>query len=446
MKCLLRSGICLLLLAFSVSTFAQDSNESAADLRKAINQLRQEYESRIQALEKRVAEAEQQSANSQTSPQPVTATSSVSSGNSAFNPAMGVIFSGQAWNYQHDPEGYQIPGHPFGGEAGPVAEGLSIGETEIDISANVDDKFTAWLTTPIVIEDGDAGIELEEAWIETTALPAGFSARVGRFFSNIGYLNNKHAHAWDFIDQPLAYQAFLGGQYLDDGLQLRWLAPTDLYIELGGEVLRGDRYPAVGATHSGIGSHTLFAHMGGDVGDSNSWLAGVSYLRADSTDRISGSVNDPLLFTGNADIIIADFTWKWSPYGNWQQKNFVFQTEYLQNNEKGDYTLSGNQVLAYDDHRSGWHAQAIFQPFPQWRFGARYDILSAGNPGLIFSGTALEPLGNNPDRYSFMVDWSNSEFSRLRLQLTRDEAGLVSDTQFGLQYIYSIGAHGAHSF
>jgi hypothetical protein len=45
-----------------------------------------------------------------------------------------------------------------------------------------------------------------------------------------------------------------------------------------------------------------------------------------------------------------------------------------------------------------------------------------------------------------MVDWSNSEFSRLRLQYTRDEAGLTDDDQFGLQYILSIGAHGAHTF
>jgi hypothetical protein len=45
-----------------------------------------------------------------------------------------------------------------------------------------------------------------------------------------------------------------------------------------------------------------------------------------------------------------------------------------------------------------------------------------------------------------MVDWSNSEFSRLRFQYNRDEAGVEGDNQFGLQYIFSIGAHGAHSF
>jgi hypothetical protein len=45
-----------------------------------------------------------------------------------------------------------------------------------------------------------------------------------------------------------------------------------------------------------------------------------------------------------------------------------------------------------------------------------------------------------------MVDWSNSEFSRLRLQFTNDETGSESINEWALQYIHSIGAHGAHTF
>jgi hypothetical protein len=56
------------------------------------------------------------------------------------------------------------------------------------------------------------------------------------------------------------------------------------------------------------------------------------------------------------------------------------------------------------------------------------------------------PAESDPRRYSIMADWSNSEFSRLRLQYTLDQAGIEDDNQWGLQYIFSIGAHGAHSF
>jgi hypothetical protein len=46
-----------------------------------------------------------------------------------------------------------------------------------------------------------------------------------------------------------------------------------------------------------------------------------------------------------------------------------------------------------------------------------------------------------------MLDWSPSEFSRLRAQYAWDNARAdQEDHQFLLQYLYGIGAHGAHKF
>lgn len=423
-----------------VSTYADQTDGAALEqLRSELVQLREEYETRIAALEQRLAKSEQPA------PLPVQESRPVS-GSSRFNPDIGIIFQGQAWQYGESPENYQIPGFPIGGEAGPVPEGLSLGETEIDISANVDDWFTAWLTLPVVIEDGEAAVEIEEAWIETTALPAGLSLRMGRFFSGIGYLNGQHSHAWDFVDQPLPYQAFLGSQYLDDGVQLRWVAPTDLYFELGAELLRGDRYPVSGAQDSGLGAYSLRARIGGDVGISHSWQAGLSWLSGESLERASGVEDEPLLFSGDSDLLMAELVWKWAPNGNWKQRNFKFQAEYLKRDERGSYTLPDGPELPWDASEEGWYLQAVYQPRPHWRFGVRYDALSGDDPGAAFDGSALAMGGSDPKRYSLMTDWSRSEFSRLRLQYTRDRAGLQSDDQWGLQYIYSIGAHGAHSF
>ncbi len=433
---------CVIAFLFTNSAMAQSSD--IASLRVAIDELRADYELRIAALEKRIAVAEQNAKPAQiVAALPM---SRSSGSDSAFNPAIGVIFQGQAWNYNNSPEEYSVQGFPFGGEAGPFDEGIAIGEAEINISASVDDKFTAWLTAPLLIEDGEAIIEIEEAWLETTALPGGLSARFGRFFSGIGYLNNKHAHSWDFADQPLPYQAFLGDQYLDDGVQIRWIAPTELFVEAGAELLRGSRYPAAGAAHSGFGGNSLFVNIGGDVGSDHSWLAGVSYLSAESIDRTSGNEDDPLLFSGDSDMTIAHFVWKWVPNGNWKQRNLVIQSELFWNSEDGDYTLPGGIPLAYDNDQRGWYLQAVYQPFPRWRFGTRIDSLSKGNAGLAFSGSSLAAPSDNPMRYSLMSDWSNSEFSRLRLQYTRDEAGPSDENQWGLQYILSIGAHGGHSF
>lgn len=444
------------LISTAAPALAQPESELDA-LRAELAQMRADYELRIGLLEQRLNAAEQKAgeqipAPTQHAPHPdpwqpdPSVSQMAGGGNYSSNPDIGVIFQGQAWSYDNDPDDYQIPGFPLGGEAGPLPAGLGLGEIEVNISANVDDKFTAWLTVPIAIEDGEAAVEVEEAWIETMAMPAGLSLRVGRFFSNIGYLNEKHAHSWDFADQPLAYQVFLGDQHLDDGIQLRWLAATDLFLELGAEVTRGERYPSGGAGHSGFGSYTLRARIGDDVGFNHSWQAGISYLQADAEERASGSEDEPLLFTGQSDLIMAEFVWKWAPNGNYRQSNFTFQAEYMWRNEDGSYYLPESDSLPYDTVQQGWYLQTVYQPFPRWRLGIRYDQLSSDNPGHAYADTPLMPAADDPRRYSIMADFSNSEFSRLRLQYTLDQAGIEDDSQWGLQYTFSIGAHGAHSF
>lgn len=437
-----------LVALFSTNVQAQQSDIAA--LREAVDELRSDYEARIASLERRLAIAEQNSQQDKQSAAmsgtPAAPTAASTARSAAFNPAIGVIFQGQAWNFSKDPAGKSIPGFPLGGEAGPIDEGLAIAETELIFNANVDDKFSAWLTAALALEDGEAVVEVEEAWIDATALPAGLGAKFGRFFSGIGYLNEKHAHSWDFADQPLPYQAFLGDQYRDDGVQLRWLAPTDLYLEIGGEWLRGGRYPGAGAGRSGFGSHSVFARLGGDIGVNSSWLAGVSRLDAKAVDRASGDEEQPVFFNGDTRLTMAQFVWKWAPEGNWKQRNMVIQAEYLRRHESGSYVLSGATPLSYDAQQSGWYAQAVYQPIPRWRIGGRIDALSGDDPGSLFVGTELAASADDPMRYSVMADWSNSEFSRLRLQLTRNSSASVDDTEWGIQYIHSIGAHGAHAF
>ena len=58
-----------------------------------------------------------------------------------------------------------------------------------------------------------------------------------------------------------------------------------------------------------------------------------------------------------------------------------------------------------------------------------------------------DPAAARPSRTSLMFDCSPSEFSRLRLQLARDRSRPGADRrQVFLQYIMSLGAHGAHTF
>ena len=74
------------------------------------------------------------------------------------------------------------------------------------------------------------------------------------------------------------------------------------------------------------------------------------------------------------------------------------------------------------------------------------DRLSSDDPGAVFADTLLGAPARDPRRYSLMMDWSNSEFSRLRLQASHSDSDLGDENAWTLQYIHSIGAHGAHTF
>lgn len=360
----------------------------------------------------------------------------------AFNPAISLILDGRLTDFDRDPETYALPGFPLAGETGPGEEGLSLAESELVLSANIDDRFYGFFTAALTPEDE---IEIEEAYVETFALGAGFTIKAGRFLSHIGYLNSLHPHAWDFADPPLVYRVFLGNQYGDDGVQLRWVAPTALYLELGTEIFRGDAFPAGGAANDGKGTRALFAHIGGDVGASHAWQAGVSFLRAEAEERETGDADR---FSGESEIVGVDVVWKWAPHGNPRERNFKLQAEYYVRDEDGEFDpSSGGNPIAHGDRQRGWYSQAIYQFISRWRIGVRYDRLKADDVDVALAGTALDPEGHEPRRTSAMIDFSHSEFSRLRLQYNRDESRADRrDDQWYLQYVMSLGAHGAHTF
>jgi hypothetical protein len=79
--------------------------------------------------------------------------------------------------------------------------------------------------------------------------------------------------------------------------------------------------------------------------------------------------------------------------------------------------------------------------------GARYSEVDPGDVPAGLTGSALDSGGHNPWNAALMGDWTNSEFSRIRLQYGHEEpAAGKQDDQVVLQYIMSIGAHPAHTF
>ncbi|MDQ6996925.1 MAG: hypothetical protein Q9M82_05620, partial [Mariprofundus sp.] len=190
-----------------------------------------------------------------------------------FNPQISFVLNGGYNASTRNPALFAVPGFGLGDSAALANRGLSLNESELNLAASVDNRFYASTTLSL---PPAGGLNVEEAYVQTLGLPGGVTVKGGRFFSDIGYINHFHPHHDDFIDRSLANRVFLNTIFAGDGLQVRWLAPTDTFLELGGELLRGDKFPGGGAARRGTGSWDLFAHAGGDVGFSNSWLAGIS--------------------------------------------------------------------------------------------------------------------------------------------------------------------------
>jgi hypothetical protein len=367
---------------------------------------------------------------------------------------MSLILSGLYTNTSQDPSKYAITGFqlPASAEAGPGSRGFSLAETELGFAASID----PWLRGAANISLGaDNSVSVEEAYMQTTALDNGFALKAGRFFSGVGYLNSQHSHTWDFVDNPLAYQALLGTQYGDDGLQLTWLAPTDQFIELGVELGRGRGFPGGDNNRNGAGMAALTAHTGGDLGDSHSWRLGLSALnaKADAQEMVGASANGSALtslFSGSTRVWVADAVWKWAPNGNASQTNFKLQGEYLRSRRSGTLLVDpggADSSGAYQATQSGWYLQAVYQFMPRWRLGLRTESLDAGTPDYGLNAGQFAGSDYRPHKHSLMLDFNASEFSRLRLQLADDRSREgVSDHQLFLQYQMSLGAHGAHGY
>ncbi len=443
-------ALALALVATQASAAADPDLEA---IRKEIADLKANYEARIQALEKKLQEAEARA----NVPAPVStpAPAGAASSLSAFNPAVSVVLQGRYANLSQDPAQFAIAGFPAGGETGPGRRGFSLGESELAMFANVDHLFAGNLIVSLSPEDT---VSVEEAYGIYLGAPYGVTPKFGRFFSGIGYLNEQHQHAWDFVDAPLAYQAFLGGQYAQDGVQFKWVAPIEQFVEVGAEIGNGDRFPGGPRDKNGAGSGAAYVHTGGDVGDSHSWRAGLSYLhtRTDAREMpFTDAAGDGQVatFAGRTHTAIADFVWKWSPHGNPRETNFKVQGEYFWRKEDGDLTAPpfpgspGNANGIYSARQSGWYLQGVYQWMPTWRVGVRYDRLDPGTIDDGANGAFFPSTSFRPERYTAMVDWSPSEFSRVRLQVAQSRTlADLTDNQFFVQYILSLGAHGAHKY
>lgn len=371
----------------------------------------------------------------------------------ASNPEISLILQGRYFNT--DGEGHIVGFLPAGhGHGEGSGRGFTLDHSELAVGGSIDPYFRGLALFAIAAEE----IETEEAWIQTTSIGGGVTIKAGRYLSGIGYTNEIHPHAWDFADQNLAYSATLGEHHIHDGVQLKWVAPTPVFLEFGVEKGQGANW----VDRSNMGSHAAYVHVGGDAGESVAWRGGVSYLRLRADDREGdfdddNDVETEVSFDGKSEYWMLDFVLKWAPGGNARDRNFKIQGEFLRRLDTGELTCEDNTADGgacggitdtYRARQTGWYLQGIYQFAPRWRAGYRFDRLNVGTlefgPG--YAGVFSDP-DFVPQRNTVMVDFSPTEFSRFRVQWARSSITPDGkDTQVALQYVHSLGKHGAHRF
>ena len=502
--------IALPALAFLIAPPAGAQSEpTAAELAEQIRALKREYEERIGALEDQLSvlesearDADQQDASPAGTPRPAS--------DNAFNPAIGVILNGMISDYSADeseipgfPTGHESERPAQGLTLGHSEVAMS-GNVDDKFSGNLTLGLGVHPGEP-------TEVELEEAYVQTlpgAGLPEGMRIKAGRALWTFGYLNEQHRHGDDFADRPLPYRAFLDNAYNDDGGELSIVLPSDLYTEIGGGVFRGDDTP-FGGSADGRDAWSAYARLGGDFGRDSAWRIGAYVLNGEARNRGGGhghadeegdahaheeAMHDEDeheeeghdedeheeeghdedehdeeghdeeghddeehgdehshseffsegMFSGDTRLFALDFRSTWAPTGNARERELTLQGEYFWRKEKGTYELeaAGEEEAGeseyFDTTTRGWYAQAVYKFLPRWRIGVRYSELHPPSE--------ME-LGHDPTAVAAMIDWTNSEFSRLRLQWSRESlTGDERDNQVMLQYIMSLGAHPAHTF
>jgi hypothetical protein len=353
------------------------------------------------------------------------------------------------WSTEPDVGSLQLGDHD------PHVRGFTIPNGELALDGTVDPHFKGFTNIVYKLDSaGETGVELEEMYFLTTALPANLQLKGGQFFAEFGRQNPQHPHAWAFADQPLVLNRIFGPEGLrSQGARLSWLAPTPWYAEAmvgvfnsaGGTAFsfRSDESSAI---HGGVPVERAVLRPGDllfvpriatsfDVTATQTLLVGISGAFGPNN---SGP-------DAGTQVYGADVYWKWKSVKAHQGFPFVsFQAEALARRyDAAQRTSSVDAIIlpAETLHDRGAYAQMLWGIKP---------LLVAGLRGEFANGDdASFPSELRADRYrvSPNVTWYPSEFSKVRVQYNYDHReGLGADHSVWLQFEFLLGAHAAHKF
>ncbi|SHO81315.1 Zinc-regulated TonB-dependent outer membrane receptor [hydrothermal vent metagenome] len=378
--------------------------------------------------------------------------------NSGFMPSISLIvdMSYSKESLDVDTSHVEIPGlMSGGGDEGELVgnDGFNLNYAELAIGASVDTYFNLMSIFHLTKDS----FEIEEAYVTTSSLPFNLKAKIGKFKSDFGYLNNKHHHSYNFADKPLIYMAFLGEEGLnDEGVQLQYVLPTPFYMMAGFEAFQGLVEPSFGYQgFGGIVEDTKYPSLFvGYIKSSfdiagGTLLAGVSMAKGDAKLNNLENEDTAEAFDGETTLYGIDLTYKKYFSSN---HSLSLSGEYLYREMIGDRIIpivGGFNRFDLEKNQGGFYSEIVYQYDKNIRAGLRYSAITQND---VFINGIDRDIEDDISVTSAMLEYNPSEYSRIRLQynhnasLYNEDGTINNKNDITLQFNYSIGAHGAHSF
>jgi hypothetical protein len=311
---------------------------------------------------------------------------------------------------------------------------LELHESEVGLQAIIDPYARA----DVFISFGEQGVNVEEGYVTFTSLPAGLLMKVGKMRAEFGKVNTIHNHALSFIDRPLATNNLVGGEDgIDDaGISIqRFLpAPKNWFAQGTAQIFRGDSVELFSSNRRQDVSVVGHIRAYRDLSESTNIDLGVSYSRGHNNSGI-GSEFNPSRFITN--LYGADATLRWKPLRRAIYNSLLFRTELFWSNRDQLSTFETFQT----QHAFGMYSSADYRVNRRWTVGGRFDRSGhATNANLTDTG------------FSGILTYWPSEFSQIRTQYRYGHLWDDPNQRFTnanellFQFLFVMGAHGAHPF
>jgi hypothetical protein len=319
----------------------------------------------------------------------------------------------------------------------PQRNGFTLQQLEMSISKAVDPYFH--FTANVVFSQ--FGVEIEEAYATTMALPGNLQLRVGQFLTRVGRLNPTHPHSWEFVDQPFVLGRLFGGEGNRGlGLEASYLAPLPWYLEI------------VGSLSDAAGEATARSFYGAeDLGvrsplDLQSTIAAKQFFPLSEDLSLAWGLSgafgpNPTGHGNRTDIYATDLFLKYRPITYGSHTIVSLQAEWFHRRRQ----VPGDLLRDV-----GGYAYLSWRFAQRWGVGGRYEH---GSPSWNQAGAAgeddLDPFWKaHRQRLTANLTFWPTEFSRLRLQGSSDLLGWNDRVNWALFVAaeFVVGAHGAHTF